>query len=109
VEDYADPPGEDCSISFEREDYTHRVLAILDKRLGRFGLALHPAKTRLWPCWRPPQEQQSGKGPAPSDFVGRTFYWTRTRKGHGQMGETIPCPDSVTMVDSGQALPISLP
>ena len=31
-----------------------RVMAVLEKRLGRFGLTLHPDKTRLLPFRRPP-------------------------------------------------------
>jgi group II intron reverse transcriptase/maturase len=77
--------GDDFLIGFEREDDARRVVAVLDKRLGRFGLALHPDKTRLLPFWPPPQAQQSGKGPATYDFLGFTFYWARTRKGHWRM------------------------
>jgi hypothetical protein len=44
-----------------REAAARRVVAALDKRLGRFGLARHPAKTRLLPCWRPPKSRQKGK------------------------------------------------
>jgi group II intron reverse transcriptase/maturase len=72
---------DDFIIGFEREDDARRVVAGLDKRMGRFGLALHPDKTRLLPFWRPPKSQQEGKGPATFDFVGFTFYWARTRKG----------------------------
>ena len=76
---------DDFLIGFEREDDARRVVAVLDKRMGRFGLALHPDKTRLLPFWRPPTSQQSGKGPAPFDLLGFTFYWARTRKGHWRM------------------------
>ena len=62
-----------------------RVMAVLEKRLGRFGLTLHPDKTRLLPFRRPPKTQQGGKGPATFDFVGFTFYWRRTRQGHWRM------------------------
>src|SRR5436309_12480244 len=34
-------------IGFEREDDARRVQAVLEKRLGRFGLTLHPDKSRL--------------------------------------------------------------
>jgi hypothetical protein len=78
--------GDDCIIGFAREDDAHRVLAVLGKRLGRFGLSLHPDKTRLVPFRRPPQAQQSGKGPATCDVLGCTFYWTRTRTGYWRMG-----------------------
>ena len=76
---------DDFIIGVEREDDARRVMVVLEKRLGRFGLTLHPDKTRLLPFWRPPRSQQSGKGPATFDFVGFTFYWRRTRNGHGRM------------------------
>jgi RNA-directed DNA polymerase len=76
----------DFIIGFEREDDARRVLAVLEKRLGRFGLTLHPDKTRLLPSGRPPQVRQRGKGPATFDFLGFTFYWGRSRKGYWRMG-----------------------
>ena len=77
---------DDFIIGFEREEDARRVLAVLEKRLGRFGLALHPEKTRLLPFWRPPTTQQRGQGPATFDFLGFTFCWRRTRTGHWRMG-----------------------
>jgi group II intron reverse transcriptase/maturase len=76
---------DDFVIAFEREDDARRVMAVLGKRLGRFGLALHPDKTRLLPFRHPPAGQRSGKGPATFDFLGFTFYWARTRKGRWGM------------------------
>src|SRR2546428_14195831 len=76
----------DFIIGFEREDEARRVRAVLEKRLGRFGLTLHPDKTRLLPFWRPSTTQQSGQGPATFDFLGFTFSWRRTRTGHWRMG-----------------------
>jgi RNA-directed DNA polymerase len=77
---------DDFIIGFEREEDARRVRVVLEKRLERFGLTLHPDKTRLLPFWRPPTTQQSGQGPATFDFVGFTFYWRRTRTGHWRMG-----------------------
>src|SRR5215813_1435374 len=77
---------DDFIIGFEREEDARRVLAVLEKRLRRFGLTLHPDKTRLLPFWRPPTTQQDGHGPAAFDFLGFTFYWRRTRTGHWRMG-----------------------
>jgi len=57
-------------------------MAVRGKRLGRFGLTLHPDKTRRLPCWRPPQAQQRGKGPATVDLLGFTFSWARSRQGY---------------------------
>ncbi len=76
---------DDFIIGFEREDDARRVVAVLDKRMGRCGLTLHPDKTRLLPFWRPLKWQQGGKGPATFDFVGFTFYWARSRKGNWWM------------------------
>ncbi len=76
---------DDFVIGFELEADARRVMDVLPKRLGRFGLALHPDKTRLLPFRRPPSGQQSGKGPATFDFLGFTFYWARNRKGRWGM------------------------
>jgi hypothetical protein len=62
------------------------VPAVLDKRRGRYGLTLHPEKTRRVPFWSPPPGHQRGQGPATFDFVGFTLYWRRTRTGHWRMG-----------------------
>ena len=77
--------ADDFIIGFEQEQDARRVMAALGKRLGRFGLALHPDKTRLLPFRRPPDGQKGGKGPATVDFLGFTFYWARTRRGRWEM------------------------
>jgi RNA-directed DNA polymerase len=79
---------DDFIIGLEREDEARRVRAVLGKRFGRFGLILHPDKTRLRPCGRPPQEQHRGKGLATFDFLGFTFSWARSRQGRWGMGCT---------------------
>src|SRR5262249_8382755 len=38
---------DDFVIGFEREDDAKRVMGVLGQRFGRFGLTLHPDKTRL--------------------------------------------------------------
>jgi RNA-directed DNA polymerase len=77
--------ADDFIIGFEEEVDARRVMEVLGKRLGRFGLALHPDKTRLLPFRRPPAGQQRGKGPATFDFLGFTLYWARSRKGRWGM------------------------
>jgi len=72
---------DDFVIAFEYQDDAQRVMDVLPRRLGHFGLTLHPDKTRLLPFRRPPQGQTGGKGRAAFDFLGFTFYWARTRKG----------------------------
>jgi group II intron reverse transcriptase/maturase len=77
--------ADDFVMTFERQDDAKRVMDVLGKRMGRFGLTLHPDKTRLLPFRRPPAEQVDGKGPATFDFLGFTLYWQRARSGRWEM------------------------
>jgi len=72
--------ADDFVLGFERRDDAERVMAVLGKRLGRFGLALQTGKTRLVPFGRPPRDHR-GKGPGTFDFLGFTWSWRRTRRG----------------------------
>ncbi len=60
-----------------------RVLAVLDKRVGRFGLQLHPDKTRLVD-FRPRRsvgEIEESTLPTTFNFLGFTHVWGRSRRG----------------------------
>ena len=50
---------DDFVMLFAYKDDAERVLAVLGKRLGKFGLQLHPDKTRLVD-FRPPAEPRGG-------------------------------------------------
>ncbi|HEV3193642.1 MAG TPA: reverse transcriptase domain-containing protein, partial [Polyangiaceae bacterium] len=76
--------ADDLVIGFEREDNAKRVMAVLGRRFERFGLRLHPDKTRLLPFARPRSGQTSGKGPTTFDFLGFSLYWARTRGDDGR-------------------------
>ena len=78
--------ADDFVIGFERHDDAERVQRVLGKRLGRYGLTLHPNKTRLIAFERPAVSQRDGKGASTFDFLGFTFYWRRTRRGRWMMG-----------------------
>jgi group II intron reverse transcriptase/maturase len=78
--------ADDAVFGFEREDDARRVMKVLTKRFERFGLRLHPEKTRLLPYRRPSRTQGKGKGPATFDFLGFTHYWRRARSGHWTPG-----------------------
>lgn len=75
--------ADDFVIALERQDDAQRVMAVLGKRMERFGLTLHPDKTRLLPFGRP--KGDAGKGPATFDFLGFTLYWRRTLRGRWNM------------------------
>ncbi len=73
--------ADDFVIGFEREDDARKVMGMIRPRFERYGLRLHPEKTRLLPFRRPLGGQSGGKGPATFDFLGFTVYWRRTRAG----------------------------
>jgi group II intron reverse transcriptase/maturase len=78
--------ADDFVMGFACEDDARRVLEVLPKRFGKYGLALHPDKTRLVPFERPPQTTQpgdpsAGKQPGSFDLLGFTHYWGRSRRG----------------------------
>lgn len=76
--------ADDAVLAFEQEDDARRVLAVLPKRLGRFGLTLHPEKTRLVDMCRPPAASRSNDIPdvrGTFEMLGFMHYWGRSRKG----------------------------
>jgi len=73
--------ADDFVIGFEREDDARRMMDVLPKRFARFGLTIHPDKTRLVPFGRPDRDDESGKGAGTFDFLGFTHYWAKSRRG----------------------------
>jgi group II intron reverse transcriptase/maturase len=57
-----------------------RIRKALTGRLARFGLSLNEAKTRMV-SFRRPGRGEGGRGSV-FTFLGFTFYWGRSRKGH---------------------------
>jgi len=73
--------ADDFVIVFSHEADARRVQEVLPKRFGRYGLTLHPDKTRLI-AFRPPDDRGQSPGPPGTfDLLGFTHYWGRTRKG----------------------------
>jgi len=77
--------ADDFVMGFGREDDARRVLDVLPKRFGRYGLKLHPMKTRLVefrrPPWRDPPKGSGRRRRGTFDLLGFTHYWGRSRKG----------------------------
>jgi RNA-directed DNA polymerase len=73
--------ADDGVFGFERQDDAERVLAVLGQRMERFGLALHPEKTRLLDFRKPTRSRGEGRSPTSFDFLGFCWYWRRTRRG----------------------------
>jgi RNA-directed DNA polymerase len=78
--------ADDFVLVFELETDARRVLEVLPKRFGRYGLRLHPDKTRLTRFERPrkgaPGEAQQHEVPRSFDFLGFTHYWEKSRRGN---------------------------
>jgi RNA-directed DNA polymerase len=76
--------ADDFVMGFVCEEDARRVLEVLPKRFGKYGLTLHPDKTRLVPFRRPGQRSDSGSAELPPgsfDLLGFTHYWGRSRRG----------------------------
>jgi len=78
--------ADDAVLCFELEDDARRVMEVLPKRFGRFGLTLHPEKTRMLDFRRPRGDGPRGGGRGPDgprsfDVLGFTLHWGRSRKG----------------------------
>ncbi len=79
--------ADDAVMVFSDEVDARRVMDALPKRFGKYGLALHPDKTRLI-LFRPsaPHKDRLGKGgdaePGRFDLLGFTHYWGWSRRGN---------------------------
>jgi group II intron reverse transcriptase/maturase len=78
--------ADDAVLVFKDEDDARRVLDVLPKRFARFGLKLHPEKTRQvsfsTPCRAFDGRGAVGGAPGTFDFLGFTHYWAVSRKGN---------------------------
>ena len=87
--------ADDFIIGCEREDDARRIMDVLPKRFSRFGLTIHPQKSKLIAFARPSrgtrsqrgrktddQQRQPGRGNGTFDFLGFTHYWARSRRGY---------------------------
>jgi RNA-directed DNA polymerase len=73
--------ADDFVIGCEFEVDARRVLVVLAKRLAKYGLSLHPDKTRLVQFQRPSRVHPEAAGNGTFDFLGFTHYWGRSRRG----------------------------
>lgn len=75
--------ADDAVLLFANERDARKVLDVLPKRFGRYGLSLHPEKTRLVefrrPDRRPPKSGTSR--PGTFDLLGFTHFWGVSRSG----------------------------
>jgi RNA-directed DNA polymerase len=78
--------ADDFVIGVAREDDARRIMEVLPKRMSKYGLTVHPEKTRLV-RFQPPlasdseTEERDPPEPRTFDFLGFTHYWGRSQRG----------------------------
>lgn len=74
---------DDFIVCFQYREDAEKFHRVLPKRFERFGLVLHPEKTKLIEFGRFAEDKarRQGKKPATFNFLGFTFYGTKTRSG----------------------------
>ena len=73
--------ADDFVIAFSNESDARRVKNVLPKRFGKYGLTLHPEKTRLIEFRPPNHPDPSSERSGTFDLLGFTHYWGRSRRG----------------------------
>jgi RNA-directed DNA polymerase len=74
--------ADDAVIGCELEADAKRMMEVLPKRFAKYGLSIHPEKTRLISFGRPAYRTEATRGDNTFDFLGFTHYWTRSRRGY---------------------------
>ena len=72
--------ADDVAVLFESKRDAERFLAVLPKRFGKYGLTLHPDKTRMVAFLNPARVDGDDEGPGTFNFLGFTHYWGLSRK-----------------------------
>jgi group II intron reverse transcriptase/maturase len=77
--------ADDLVMGFACEEDARRVRDVLPKRSAKYGLTIHPDKTRLVP-FRPPSRSHGRdtggeRRPGTFDLLGFTHFWGLSRKG----------------------------
>ena len=70
--------ADDFVIVFQSKGDAERVMEALPERFAKYGLSIHPDKTRL--VRFAPAKEKAGK-PEAVDFLGFTHYWGKSRWG----------------------------
>jgi group II intron reverse transcriptase/maturase len=75
--------ADDAVIVFANEKDARRVYEVLPKRFAKYGLTLHPDKTRLIEFRRPTRgpKDDDRQRPATFDLLGFTHFWGESRSG----------------------------
>ena len=73
--------ADDFIIGCQYEEDARRIMNVLPKRFDRFGLTIHPEKTKLMAFGRPAYGEGVRRGETTFDFLGVTHYWAKSLQG----------------------------
>ena len=78
--------ADDAVLFFANEQDARKVMTVLPKRFGKYGLTLHPEKTRLVEFRRPDKREPPVGGGTSGraetfDLLGFTHFWGKSRTG----------------------------
>jgi group II intron reverse transcriptase/maturase len=78
--------ADDFVMGFRDERDAQRVMEVIPKRFGKFGLTVHPTKTKLVrflpASSRKSRNEPPDDRPGTFDLLGFTHYWARSRNGY---------------------------
>jgi group II intron reverse transcriptase/maturase len=78
--------ADDFVIGFRDERDAQRVLEVIPQRFGKYGLTVHPTKTKLVRFRHPSSGKDRNESPddrpGTFDLLGFTHYWARSRNGY---------------------------
>jgi group II intron reverse transcriptase/maturase len=78
--------ADDFVIGFSDHRDAQRVMEVIPKRFGKYGLTVHPTKTKLVrflpPSSRKARNSPPDDRPGTFDLLGFTHYWARSRNGY---------------------------
>ena len=76
--------ADDFVMVFETEEDARKIEGVLSKRFEKYGLRLHPEKTRLVRFEKPNDREppQGGDAAASFDLLGFTHFWGKSLKGN---------------------------
>ncbi len=77
--------ADDFVMVFENKRDADRMMEVLPKRFEKYGLQLHPDKTRMLefkPRSDPGGDEPGSPTPRSFDFLGLAHYWGRSRRGY---------------------------
>ena len=79
--------ADDFVIGFRDARDARRVMEVVPKRFGKYGLTIHPTKSRLVPFrpsspWANDDRDEPDEPAGTFDLLGFTHYWARSRNGY---------------------------